>query len=239
MASFVWGRSPQEAHRNPYEWDANRQFSKEAGVLLKKFFSVLIQKNMCFGKHENSLTKAEWMLLIDSTDALIEALENLESKKHRITARLFRDVVENLDLLTFFRSETQKAQKSLENWYQGEFIPHKISREYLQETDGEEARKERAKYYQELSAFTHRTFRALGDSYSLGRGDLLVYDTTERSRIMVLPHTLSAYYCVLSDLIIQLSSSLSKSHLVDSELLKSFWSEVLKEDSVPRRFVQI
>ncbi|MCC4853151.1 hypothetical protein, partial [Vibrio lentus] len=119
MASFVWGRSPQEAHRNPYEWDANRQFSKEAGVLLKKFFSVLIQKNMCFGKHENSLTKAEWMLLIDSTDALIEALENLESKKHRITARLFRDVVENLDLLTFFRSETQKAQKSLENWYQG------------------------------------------------------------------------------------------------------------------------
>ncbi|WP_260260347.1 hypothetical protein [Vibrio intestinalis] len=239
MASFVWGRSPQEAYRNPYEWDANRQFAKEAELLLHGFFETLMHKNMCFGRNENSFEKAERMLLTDSSDALIEALGNLDNKKHRITARLFRDVVENLDLLTYFRADTSKSRKSLEKWYQGEFIPHRVSREYLKETDGEKARKERSRYYQELSAFTHRTFKALGDSYALGRGEMLVYVTSTQSRIMVLPHTLSAYYCVLADLILQLSASLSKSNLITSKQLTEYWAEVLKDDSVPRRFVQI
>lgn len=239
MASFVWGRSPQEAFKNPYEWEANTQFAKEAKALVSKFFTVLMKKNMCFEKTNTSLPKAEWMLLTDSTDALVEALENLENKKHRITARLFRDVVENLDLLTFFRSNTPKAKKELAKWFKGESIPHRISREYLLETDGESAKQERAMYYKELSAFTHRTYTALCDSYSLGRGEMLVYDTITQSRMMVLPNTLSAYYTVLGDLIMQLSISLSKSELISDVELDEFWRDVLKEKSVPRRFVQI
>lgn len=239
MASFVWGRSPQEAFNNPYEWAANAQFAKEANGLLNSFFGVLMKKNMCFEKSNRSLEKAEWMLLTDSTDALIEALSNLESKKHRITARLFRDVVENLDLLTFFRSNTPKATQKMNDWFNGEFVPHKISREYLKETDGESAREERAKYYRELSSFTHRTYPALCDSYSLGKGEMLVYDTITESRMMVLPNTLSAYYAVLGDLLIQLSKSLGLSNLISQSDLAAFWKIVFKVKSVPRRFVQV
>jgi hypothetical protein len=239
MASFVWGRSPQEAFNNPYEWDANAQFAKEAKGLVNSFFEVLMKKNMCFEKSNKSLEKAEWMLLTDTSDALIEALDNLENKKHRITARLFRDVVENLDLLTFFRSNDFKANEKLEEWFKGEFIPHKISREYLKKTDGENARKERAKYYRELSAFTHRTYSALCDSYSLGKGEMLVYDTITESRMMVLPNTLSAYYAVLGDLLIQLSNSLSQSKLISNTELEVLWVEVFKVKSAPRRFVQV
>ncbi|MDE1236837.1 hypothetical protein [Vibrio aestuarianus] len=239
MASFVWGRDPQEAYRNPYEWDANRQFSIEARTILENFFADLMKKNMCFEKSETSLNKAEWMLLTDATDSLIEALENLDKSRHRITSRLFRDVIENLDLLTYFRAETHQSQKDLRKWFKGEFIPHRVSREYMRETDGESARKQRAKYYQDLSAFTHRTYKALCDSYALGQGDKLVYDTVTESRMMVLPQTLSAYYCVLSDLIIQLSTSLQQSEFVSTEQLASYWSEVVETGSVPRRFVQI
>lgn len=239
MASFVWGRSPQEAFDNPYEWEANSQFAEEAKGLLSSFFTVLMKKNMCFKKSDKSLEKAEWMLLTDSTDALIEALSNLGSKKHRITARLFRDVVENLDLLTFFRSNNSKAREKMDEWFSGEFIPHKVSREYLKEIDGESARKERAKYYQELSAFTHRTYSALCDSYSLGKGEMLVYDTITESRMMVLPNTLSAYYAVLGDLLIQLSRSLGFSNLISQQELAELWGRVLKVQSVPRRFVRV
>jgi hypothetical protein len=239
MASFVWGRSPQEAFNNPYEWDANSQFASEAKGLVDNFFEVLMKKNMCFEKSNRSLEKAEWMLLTDSTDALIEALDNLGNKKHRITARLFRDVVENLDLLTFFRSNTQKSDGKLKEWFNGEFIPHKISRDYLKKTDGEVAGKERAKYYKELSAFTHRTYSALCDSYSLGKGEMLVYDSLTESKMLVLPNTLSAYYAVLGDLLLQLSKSFSLSNLISEAELAEYWEEVIKIETVPRRFVQV
>ncbi|TVU63125.1 hypothetical protein FQP88_09695 [Vibrio atlanticus] len=239
MASFVWGRSPQEAFKNPYEWGANEQFALESKALLDGFFDILMKKNMSFKKSDTSLEKAEWMLLTDSVDALIEAILNLDSKKHRITARLFRDVIENIDLLTFFRSETTKSKNNLAKWFSGEFISHSISREHLLKTDGEEARAERVKYYRALSSFTHRTYGALCDSYSLGRGDMLVHDTITESRFMVLPCTLSSYYAVIADLTIQLSKSLSLSGFITEDELGDCWMTVFKEKSVPRRFVQI
>jgi hypothetical protein len=239
MASFVWGRSPQEAFKNPYEWGANAQFALESKSLLDRFFETLMKKNMSFKKTDTSLKMAEWMLLTDSVDALIEAILNLDSKKHRISARLFRDVIENIDLLTFFRSETTKSKNKLTKWFNGEFISHSISREHLLKTDGEEARAERAKYYRELSSFTHRTYGALCDSYSLGRGEMLVHDTITESRIMVLPCTLSSYYAVIADLIIQLSKLLSLSGFITETELGDCWMAVFQEESVPRRFVQI
>ena len=238
MVSFVWGRSPQEAFNNPYEHEANEQFALESKKVLEKFFEILMKKNMCFEKSNTSLEKAEWMLLTDSVDALIEAIVNLDGKKHRITARLFRDVVENIDLLEFFRGNTEKSRERLAKWFGGGFIPHRESREYLLETDGEKARKQRAKYYQELSSFTHRTYGALCDSYSLGQGEMFVYDTLHESRMLVLPNTTSAYYAVIGDLIIQVSKSFSLSNFITKNELNGCWEAVLKDKSVPRRFVE-
>lgn len=238
MASFVWGRCPEEAYKNPYEHEANRQFATEAKEILDKFFKILMQKNMCFEKMDTSLAKAEWMLLTDSTDALIEALNLLEDKRHRITARLFRDVVENIDLLVFFHSNTSNAKKYLAKWFNREYIPHKIAREYLKSVDGEGARKQRAKYYGDLSAFTHRSYGALLKSYSLGCDDKMVFDTEFESRNRVLPNTTSAYYAAIGYLILQLSKALILSGLISIAESEKCWANAIQNKSVPRRFVE-
>lgn len=238
MASFVWGRSPQEAFNNPYEYEANEQFSSEAFIIVNKFLNLLMEENMKFNINNVTLQKAEWMILTDSVDAVLEALYLLKRKKHRVAARIFRDVIENIDLLTFFKSGTDSSKEYLIKWFDGEFIPHRISRKHIKEIEGESARKRRAKYYQELSAFTHRTYSALKDSYFLGRGDKMVYDRKHESGSLVLPHTISAYYAVIGDIIIQLSKIMAKSEICTKSQIDEIWYKVLLSESVPRRFVE-
>lgn len=238
MASFVWGRHPQEAYRNPYEHEANQQFSEEATRIVEKMLAILMEKNMFFPKLDRSLGKAEWMLLTDALDALKESIVLLDEKRHRLASRLFRDIVESIDLVEFFQSESAKSKSCLSKWFDGEFIPHRTSREFILQLEGEEARKKRAKYYQELSGFTHRTYGSLCDSYVLGRGELMVHDLHSASRLLVLPQTTSAYYAVISDLIINVSQVLATSSLASKEFIKECWAEIIEFPSVPRRFYQ-
>jgi hypothetical protein len=196
-----------------------------------------MEENMKFRTNDVTLQKAEWMILTDCVDAVLEALDLLNRKKHRVAARIFRDVIENIDLLTFFKSGTESSKEYLTKWFGGEFIPHRIAREYIKEVEGESARKRRAKYYQELSAFTHRTYSALKDSYSLGKDDKMVYDRKHESGLLVLPHTISAYYAAIGDIIIQLSESMAKSEVCTKTQVDAIWHKVLSSESVPRRFV--
>lgn len=226
MASIVWGRNPQEAFQNPYEHEVNKDFSIEAHTLLESFLKHLMKKNRVFTKQDTSLTKAEWMLLTDSVDGLMEALELLDNKRHRVSARIFRDVIENLDLVSFFRSNTDKSKQYLAKWFEGEFIPHKIYRDFLRETMGEEARKNSADYYRVLSKYTHRTYKALCDSYIVGTDKKIAYDTytidsLSDPRILVLSQTTSAYYAVIADLTLRLSQSLIQSELMSNKIILS------------------
>lgn len=221
MASFVWGRNPQEAFDNPYEYDANEQFSEEARSILKAMFTLLIAKNRQFTRIDSSLEKAEWILLLDSVDSLQESLHFLEEKSHRISSRLFRDVVENVDLVAFFQSDSEKSNTYLAKWHSGEFVPHRISREYILETEGKEARKQRAEYYKQLSSFTHRTYKALCDSFVLGSEDRLVHDIEHESKLLVLPQVISSYYTVLADLILGVNQVLANSKYYNSDSLKN------------------
>ena len=41
MASFIWDRDPQEAIRNPYEYNAQKQFHREAITLTEKLAEKL------------------------------------------------------------------------------------------------------------------------------------------------------------------------------------------------------
>lgn len=243
MASIVWGRNPQEAFRNPYEHEVNMDFSVEARTLLESFLKDLMKKNLVFTKQDTSLAKAEWMLLTDSVDGLIEALELLDNKRHRVSARIFRDVLENLDLVSLFRSDTDKSKQYRMRWFEGEFISHSTSRAFLKETMGEEARKNSADYYKVLSQFTHRTYNALCDSYVIGKGEKIAYDThtidsLSNPRILVLPQTTSAYYTVIADLTIVLSKSLIQSELISNEIISQYWNKILETPQTPRRFIE-
>ncbi len=191
MASFVWGRDPQEAFDNPYEYDAQEQFVREASAFLKIIFEKLHEHNRKFHRDDTSLIKAIWMLDLDMIDSLQECLDLLVAKRHRIASRLFRDVVESLDLLKLFNSGTDRSEKLLLEWYKNEVISHGEARNYLKEVDGENASKNRRDYYRQLSKFTHRTYRALTDSYILAKDDLLVHDSIHLSKSLILPHYFS------------------------------------------------
>ncbi|EHR6177199.1 hypothetical protein L7E62_000772 [Vibrio parahaemolyticus] len=56
---------------------------------------------------------------------------------------------------------------------------------------------------------------------------------------MALPHTLSAYYCALAGLILQLSTSFRQNSIIGPHIFAQYWIEVLKEDDMLRRFMQI
>ncbi len=235
MPSIVWGRHPQEAFDNPYEYEAQEQFMREAKSLLEEILLQLDSFTMYFHRDDTTLEKASWMLSLDLTDSLLESTRLLMEKRHRVAFRLFRDAVETMDLLRVLHSGNDRARNALRNWYENRSIPHSESRKHLEETQGVESATLRRKYYDELSKFTHRTYRALLNSFSLGRYDMLVHDSHSMT-MLVLPQTISSGLAVLADLIIQAAEYLSASGPLTEDEIESAWTRALEVHTVPRRF---
>jgi len=75
MPSFIWDRDPQEAMDNPYEYEAQEQFVREAESILNLFSNELGKFDMKFTVDDRSLEKAIWMLQNDALDSLKDILE--------------------------------------------------------------------------------------------------------------------------------------------------------------------
>lgn len=238
MASIVWGRHPQEAYDNPYEYEAQEQFVREAKELLSQLQIALDYFTMQFHRDDQTLEKATWMLAVDLIDALLESVQLLEEKRHRIAFRIFRDVVETIDLLQVLHSATPRAKKALHLWYEDETIPHKESRMHIEEQAGKNAAFNRRNYYSQLSKFTHRTYSALQKSYSLGRDDMLVHDS-HSMRMLVLPQTIASGLAVLADLILQASECLKQCGQLAPERVDHAWLVAIELNTAPRRFAPI
>jgi len=238
MASIVWGRHPQEAHDNPYEYEAQEQFVREAKELLTQLQLKLDRFTMVFHRDDQTLEKATWMLALDLIDALLESVQLFEEKRHRIAFRLFRDVVETMDLLRVLRSDTPRAGKSLRLWYENKTIPHSESRKHIEEAESSEAALKRRDYYDQLSKFTHRTYRALLKSFSLGQGDMLVHDSHSMGSL-VLPQTIASGLAVLADLIIQAAECLKLCGPLEPEDIANAWLVAIELHTVPRRFALV
>lgn len=235
MTSIVWGRHPQEAYDNPYEYEAQEQFVREARELLTQLQVALDHFTMEYHKDDRSLEKATWMLAVDLNDALLECIQLLEEKRHRIAFRLFRDAVETIDLIQVLHSKMPTAQKVLQRWYENDTIPHRDSRKHIEEHEGKDAAIKRKEYYDQLSKFTHRTYRALMQSYSLGRDDMLVHDSRSM-RMLVLPQTIASGFAVLADLIIQATECLKQCGALTPEEVANAWLVAIELHVVPRRF---
>lgn len=235
MASLVWGRHPQEAHDNPYEYGAQDQFIREAKELLNQLQIRLDCFTMRFHRDDRTLEKATWMLAVDLIDALQESLGLLEEKRHRIAFRLFRDIVESVDLLRVLHSATPLAEEALDLWYKNITIAHIKSRMHIEAHEGKSSAFKRKEYYEQLSKFTHRTYLALLKSYSLGCDDMLVHDS-HSMRMLVLPQTIASGLAVLADLILQTSECLTQCGSVKTEEMSKAWLVALEIDTVPRRF---
>jgi hypothetical protein len=238
MPSIVWGRDPQEAFANPYEYGAQTQFQREASTLLGDLRSRLVRSTLVYHKDDRSLEKATWMLANDLVDSLIEGLELLQEKRHRIAARLFRDCVETIDLLSVLHSGAE-AENALSRWFENQTIPHRDSRRHIESTEGLESALQRRRFYDQLSKFTHRTYLSLCDSYSLGRGGFLVPDNYFESKMLVQPQTVAAYPAVVASLIVESIKSLTASRALPAPEILDAWQVALETETVPRRSARL
>jgi len=235
MPSQVWGRSPQEAYKNPYEYAVQDQFVREARAILKKLNEKLQKYSMKFHRDDCSEKKAIWMLQLDALDSLRDALEALTAKKHRITAKSFRDIIETLDLAAFFHSSTNGSKKELKKWYKDEVILHKVYRDFIKKTEGEKLAVRKKDLYKSLSRFTHRTYCALLDGYGLGKNDMLWHDGYDETGFLILPQTTSVYYAELANLISEFLHEVSTRNLLTKKEVQEIVNTSLESNTVVRR----
>ncbi|MBI4719283.1 MAG: hypothetical protein HY763_15920 [Planctomycetes bacterium] len=237
MPSFIWDRTPQEAYANPYEYDAQCQFLREAAAFLDVLHRHLCGSSRRFHRDDTSGEKAIWMLQVDALESLRDCVELLRDKRHRLAGRLFRDVTETLDLAAFFHSESTESRKSLERWYKDEVVEHSVYRKYVKTTEGEGPASAKRDDYRALSKFTHRTYRSLAFGYTLGAGDCLVYEGVDTLGILIPPHTISRYLALAASLIKFLRNELSARGTVSPETVTAAWCATMEDRSAPRRFV--
>ena len=245
MASLVWGRDPQEAFEEPYEYEIQEQFAREARALLTHLYRILNSDRFRYTVEDQSLAKAIWLLAMDALDSLRDCLTALGRKEHRIAGKLFRDVTESMDLAAYFHSKTLKSISSLQQWYADEIVPHREYRDYVKKKEGIEVSEHLAKHYSSLSHLTHRSYHAVLSGYSRGGEGRLVHDRTselygdsENSAVfLVLPQTIASYYAVLANLILYYSSVLSELGLVSQKEIKASFVTCLEKQTIPRRFL--
>ena len=244
MTSIVWGRDPQDAYDEPYEYDAQEQFVREARALLRRLYVQLNSDRHSYTVEDTSRQKAVWLLVMDALDALRDCLTALIRKEHRVAGRLFRDVTETMDLAVFFHSGDAKSDGALKRWYADEIVQHSQYRDFVERTRGEVEKKHLAEHYSKLSRFTHRSYRTILHGYVRGRENRLGHDrshqlsrATDDESILVLPQTISMYYAVLASIIIEFTSELPELDLVTPEDVGEAFDNSLELSSAPRRFV--
>lgn len=74
---------------------------------------------------------------MDALDSLREGLASLERKEHRIAGKLFRDVLESMDLAAYFSAPDEKCSKAMSKWYRDEYVSHGEYRKYFRKSHGD------------------------------------------------------------------------------------------------------
>jgi hypothetical protein len=245
MPSQVWGRNPREAYEEPYEYAVQDQFIREATLLYDRLYSLLNSEEYRFTVHDQSRMKALWLLAMDALDSLRDCLKALIRKEHRTAGKLFRDIVESMDLAALFDSGTAKSHLLLKKWYRNEIIPNREYRNLVERTESKERAKRLALHYSSLSRFTHRSYLTILDGYSKGRDERLVHDATgglygkskEAPTMLVLPHTISAYYALLANLTLIYADEIQKRSILKKEEITEAFARSLETETIPRRFL--
>ena len=236
MPSFVWDRTPSDAFQEPYEYGGQEQFSREAVKVVMSLKDHYKNSDVTFDRNERTLKKAVWMLQLDSLEAIIDSLDLIEEKRHRLASRLFRDAIETMDISVYFYLGGDEANKDLEKWYDNKVIPHRKYREFVEKNVSAQKAERSKNLYGDLSRYTHRTYSAMGDSYILARENKIAYDGFAEGTHRVLPHTISVFYAVIAAVIKRFFEAALETHSISSDTASLIWKNALEEVDVPRRF---
>jgi len=236
VTSFVWERDTADAWNEPYEYEGQEQFQREADSvigILKEHYS---KKDMTFDRDETSLEKAIWLIQVDALEALSDALILTKEKRHRIASRLLRDTMETMDLSAYFYLSGEKAKSNLDKWYKDEVIPHRIFRAFIRNHECEDNAKKLGDLYSDLSKYTHRTHNSIIKSYLLGREDKIAYDGFTKNGSRVLPHVISFSYAAIAALIKRFVDVSLSTNQISISQVNNMWSVAMEKEIVKRRF---
>ena len=132
LKSKIWYQVLDYVVKNPYDYENQKIFIKESKSLLNRVYKLYDSYQLKFHLDNKSIEKCVWMLQIDALDTLRDCLYLVEKKKHKLVGKMFRDVVETLDIAHLIK---EKQDKYLAKWYDNKIIRHSEYREYL-EKDG-------------------------------------------------------------------------------------------------------
>lgn len=230
MASIIWDRDPQEAIKNPYEYNAQKQFHREALAFTEKVAERLHDFN--FTLSDKSLEKATWMLQTDSLFAFRDAVVLLENKKHRIVGRLLRDILETVHLTEYFNSDTEKSNNSLKKWFEDELVMHSEFRDFIKKRDGKDISELMKNQHRIFSKFTHRSYKILLYGYALGANDKVFYDEN-----WTLPQSVAMYYACLGHFGQFLMTNLSVYGNLTPKEIDDIWNASMEKEQIPRGYL--
>jgi hypothetical protein len=228
MASIVWNRDPQEAMDNPYEYNAQDQFHREAISLCNKISDAILNKKI-FYKEDRSLEKAIWMLQTDALFAFRDSILLLHEKNHRIVGRLLRDMLETVHLIEYFNTNSTKSYSDLEEWYDDKPIMHREYRNYIKNTFGHLESETKKSQHRVFSKFTHRTYKSLLYGYILGATDRIIYD----DKISLVP-TIAMYYAILGTFGLYIVDNLKLYGILTLFEIEKAWNESIESFQIPR-----
>jgi hypothetical protein len=231
MASIVWNRDAQEAMDNPYEYNAQDQFYREAVSLTAKLCSAIITVNR-FSVDNQSLEKATWLLQTDAVHAFKDAIELLAMKKHKVVGRLLRDILETIHLIEYFNSGYVNSDELLNKWFNDEPVTDKRYRAYIKNTFGDDQHQAQLANYEALSKFTHRTYKILLYGYARLGDNSLHYDEQ-----WSLPGTIAMYYALLGWMGNMVVSNLKTFGVLSKDTIDSYWNESMEEFQIPRGYL--
>jgi hypothetical protein len=202
MKSQLWTQSLAEVKNDPYDYQSQQLFLKEASAILDELFKKYDKYQLHFSRDERTLNKALWMIHLDIIDTLRDCIDLLRNKKHRIVGKLFRDIQESIDLAILFWEEREINSVNLAKWYDNKVIPHRKFRKHLEKTKGPLISNYSKNMYDELSQWSHHCYVKLQNSYVLGGddGNKIIYDS--HWEVLILPQTISQYTWKIKDLII-------------------------------------
>lgn len=231
MASLIWDRDPQEAISNPYEYNAQKQFHREAIALTDKF-----GKRLCddfeYTLGDRTLEKATWMLQTDFLFSFRDAVLMLEQKRHRIVGRLLRDILETVHLVEYFNGQTEKAKKSLQKWFDDELVMHAEFRDYIKKRDGEDVSESKKRQHRIFSKFTHRSYKILLYGYALGPSKKIFYDEG-----WTLPQSVSMYYAFLGSFGQLVIENLKRFGNIPEFEVVEIWDTSMEAEQIPRGYL--
>lgn len=231
MASIIWNRDPQEAINNPYEYNAQNQFHREAMTLTKRLSDKLLD-NKKYTLSDRTLEKATWMLQTDALFAFRDGVQLIEQKKHRVTSRLLRDILDSVHLIEYFNSSTSKSIKALNDWFDDKLIMHSEYREFVKQRDGELTATTKKNAHRILSRFTHRSYRSLLYGYSLNPEETISYD-----EYWTIPSSVSMHYAFLGHFGCFIIENLKHFGDLSKEEVENAWNDSMEPKQIPRGYL--